>query len=283
LVTVSERRSITLRLYGVTVDQLPGELLAIARDLARQAAALLVDGMTRHREEVSTKSTRTDMVTDMDRASERLIVNGILERRPHDGIVGEEGADVAGTSGVRWLIDPIDGTTNYLYAHPGFAVSIGAQRDGETIAGVVNDPAHNDEFAAAKGLGATRNGQPAIAPDHDDLATALVATGFAYDAATRERQAVVLEYVLPRVRDIRRMGAAAVDLCSVAIGRVNAYYERGLSPWDLAAGALIATEAGATVGSLDGPIGARGLVVAAPRSLFSPFRDLLIAAGALDD
>jgi myo-inositol-1(or 4)-monophosphatase len=257
-------------------------LLAIARDLARQAAALLVDGMTRNRGEISTKSTRTDMVTDMDRASERLIVNGILERRPHDGIVGEEGADVAGTSGVRWLIDPIDGTTNYLYAHPGYAVSIAAQRDGETIAGVVNDPGHNDEFAAAKGLGSTRNGSPAIAPDHDDLATALVATGFAYDAATRERQAVVLEHVLPRVRDIRRMGAAAVDLCSVAVGRVNAYYERGLGPWDLAAGALIATEAGATVGSLDGPIGAGGLVVAAPRSLFEPLRDLLIAAGALD-
>jgi myo-inositol-1(or 4)-monophosphatase len=281
-VTVSERRSITLRLYGVAVDPLPGELLAIARDLSRQAAALLVDGLTRHREEISTKSTRTDMVTEMDRASERLIVDGILERRPHDGIVGEEGADVAGTSGVRWLVDPIDGTTNYLYAHPGFAVSIAAQLDGETIAGVVNDPMHSDEYAAAKGLGATRNGRPAIAPDHKELATALVATGFAYDAVTRARQAVVLEYVLPRVRDIRRVGAAAVDLCSVAIGRVNAYYEHGLSPWDLAAGALIAAEAGATVESLNGPIGGGGLVVAAPRSLFGIFRNLLIAAGALD-
>jgi fructose-1,6-bisphosphatase/inositol monophosphatase family enzyme len=264
------------------VDQLPGELLVIARDLAREASALLLDGLTRHRSEISTKSTRTDMVTEMDRASERLIVDGILERRPHDGIVGEEGADVAGTSGIRWLVDPIDGTTNYLYAHPGFAVSIAAQRDGETIAGAVIDPIHNDEFAAAKELGATRNGETAIAPDHADLATALVATGFAYDAVTRARQAIVLEYVLPRVRDIRRMGAAAVDLCSVAVGRVNAYYERGLSPWDLAAGALIASEAGATVGSLDGPIGAGGLVFAAPRSLFRPFRDLLIAAGASD-
>jgi fructose-1,6-bisphosphatase/inositol monophosphatase family enzyme len=269
-----------VRLYGVAVDQLPGELLAIARDLAGRAAALLVDGLTKHRAEISTKSTRTDMVTEMDRASERLIVDGILDRRPHDGIVGEEGADVAGTSGVHWLVDPIDGTTNYLYAHPGFAVSIAAQRDGETIAGVVRDPLHDDEFAAAKGLGATRNGRPAIVPDHDELATALVATGFAYDAVRRARQAEVLAYVLPRVRDIRRMGAAAVDLCSVAVGRVNAYYERGLGPWDLAAGALIASEAGAVVGSLDGPIAAGELVLAAPRSLFSSFRDLLIAAGA---
>lgn len=264
------------------MDQLPGELLAIARHLADQAGALLVDGLTRRRAEISTKSTHTDMVTEMDRASERLIVDGILERRPNDGVVGEEGADVAGTSGVRWLIDPIDGTTNYLYAHPGFAVSIGAERDGEVIAGVVLDPMHADEFAAAKGLGATRNGTPVIAPDHDDLPTALVATGFSYDAAERAKQAEVLSHVLPRVRDIRRVGAAAVDLCSVAVGRVNAYYERGLSPWDLAAGALIVAEAGATVGSLDGPVVAGGLILAAPRSLFAPFRDLLITAGAGD-
>src|SRR5262245_25129500 len=222
------------------------------------------------------------MVTDMDRASERLIVEGIRARRPNDGIVGEEGADVSGASGVRWLIDPIDGTTNYLYGHPGFAVSIAAQRDGETIAGVVRDPLHDDEFAAAKGSGAARNGRPVVVPDHDDLATALVATGFAYDAATRARQATVLEYVLPRVRDIRRMGAAAVDLCSVAVGWVNAYYERGLSLWDLAAGALVAAEAGATVQSLDGPVGAGGLVVAAPPSLFGPFKDLLVSAGAAE-
>jgi myo-inositol-1(or 4)-monophosphatase len=271
-----------VRLYGVVVEELPVELLAIARDLAGQAAALLVDGLTRRRAEVSTKSTRTDMVTDMDHASERLIVGGIHTRRPNDAVIGEEGAAVAGASGVRWLVDPIDGTTNYLYGHPGFAVSIAAQHDGETIAGVVRDPMHDDEFAAAKGLGATRNGRPVTAPVHDDLATALVATGFAYDAATRARQAAVLEYVLPRVRDIRRIGAASVDLCSVAVGRVNAYYERGLRPWDLAAGALIATEAGATVEALDGPLGAGGVVVAAPPSLFGQVRDLLVEAGAAD-
>jgi myo-inositol-1(or 4)-monophosphatase len=265
------------------VDQLPGELLAIARELAGQAAPLLVDGLSRHRSEISTKSTRTDMVTEMDRASEQLIVAGILHRRPDDGILGEEGSAVVGTSGVTWLIDPIDGTTNYLYGHPGFAVSIAAQVDGETVAGVVHDPMHDEVFAAAKGLGATCNDRPAIAPDHDDLATALAATGFSYDPANRARQATVLSYVLPRIRDIRRMGAAAVDLCSVAVGRVNAYFERGLEPWDLAAGMLIATEAGAIVGSLDGPAVAGGVVLAAPRSLFGSFRDLLIAAGAGED
>ncbi len=264
------------------MDDLPVELLGLARDLARQAAGLLLDGLTTRRSEVSTKSTLTDMVTEIDRASERLIVDGILARRPHDGIVGEEGADVHGTSGVRWYIDPVDGTTNYVYAFPGFAVSIAAELDGEMVAGVVHDPMHRDVFAAARGHGATRNDRPVVVPEHTDLATALVATGFSYDADRRARQATVLTHVLPRVRDIRRMGAAAVDLCSVAVGRVNGFYERGLGPWDLAAGALIAEEAGAQVGSVDGPAVAGGLVIAAPRSLYPSFRDLLIMAGAGD-
>ncbi|HEY2813307.1 MAG TPA: inositol monophosphatase family protein [Acidimicrobiales bacterium] len=268
------------------MDDLPAalldELFDIARQLATRASALLLDGLDRDRAEVSTKSSTTDMVTEVDRASERLIVDGILERRPDDGIVGEEGADIAGTSGVRWLIDPIDGTTNYLYRHPGFAVSIAAQLDGITVAGVVRDPVHGDEFGAVRGRGATRNGRAIHVVDHDDLQTALVATGFAYDPEARARQAVVLTHVLPRIRDIRRVGAAAVDLCSVAIGRVNAYYERGLEPWDLAAGELVASESGAIVGSLDGPARAGGVVIAAPRSLFGPLRDLLNTAGAGD-
>ncbi len=264
------------------MDDLPVELLDIARELADRAAALLLEGLTTRRSEVSTKSSKTDMVTEIDRASERLIVDGILARRPRDGVVGEEGADIAGTSGVRWYIDPVDGTTNYLYAFPGFAVSIAAELDGEMVAGVVHDPMHADVFAAARGHGARRNGRAMVVPDHTDLATALVATGFAYDADRRARQAAVLTHVLPRVRDIRRMGAAAVDLCSVAAGRVNAFYERGLGPWDLAAGALIAQEAGATVGSLSGPLVAGELVIAAPRSLYPSFRNLLITAGAGD-
>ena len=256
------------------------ELLALAIALASDAAALLIDGLERARVEVSTKSTPTDMVTEMDRASESLIVAGIRAERTHDSIVGEEGAHVIGTSGVRWLIDPLDGTTNYLYAHPGFAVSIAAELDEDVVVGVVHDVSHGDVYAAARGRGATRNGTPIHASTATDLQRALVGTGFSYEPARRERQAQVLVRVLPRVRDIRRMGAAAVDLCSVACGRLDAYYERGLGPWDLAAGVLVAEEAGAQVGDLRGGRASGEFVLAASRELFEPIRALLDEAGA---
>ena len=262
------------------VDDLAGELLALATTLAADAAVLLLDGLDRHRVEVSTKSSPTDMVTEIDRASEALIVAGIRAARPQDGIVGEEGADHPGTSGVRWLIDPVDGTTNYVYAFPGFAVSIAAEYVGETIAGVVHDPMHRDVYAAARNGGATRNGEPIHASTNDDLTTALVGTGFSYEPARRLRQAHVLTQVLPHIRDIRRMGAAAVDLCSVACGRLDAFYERGLGPWDLAAGALIAQEAGARVGDLDGGPASGHFALASAPGLFDPLRALLDTAGA---
>lgn len=256
------------------------ELLGVATDVAAAATALLMDGLTRARAEVSTKSTPTDMVTEMDRASESLIVNALRTRRPDDGFVGEEGADTPGTSGVRWVIDPIDGTTNYLYAFPGFAVSIAAELNGEVVAGVVHDALHRDVFCAARGRGATRNGAPIHASAQRELSDSLVGTGFSYDPQRRERQAKVLVEVLPRVRDIRRMGAAAVDLCSVACGRLDAFYERGLGPWDLAAGGLIAQEAGAAVGDLWGGPPSGNFVLAAARGVFEPLRTLLDAAGA---
>jgi fructose-1,6-bisphosphatase/inositol monophosphatase family enzyme len=262
------------------VDDLLDELLDLATDLATRAADLLVDGLSHHRVEVSTKSSSTDMVTEMDRASEALIAAGIRAARPDDGIVGEEGADHEGTSGVRWLVDPIDGTTNYLYGFPGFAVSIGAEYRGEIVVGVVQDPLHRDVFRAVKGRGATRNGEPISASTKDDLQTALVGTGFSYEPERRRRQAAVLTQVLPHVRDIRRMGAAAVDLCSVACGRLDAFYERGLGPWDLAAGALIAREAGATVGDLSGGPASGEFTLAASKGLFEPLRALLDTAGA---
>ncbi|MEY2449373.1 MAG: monophosphatase [Acidimicrobiaceae bacterium] len=262
------------------VEDLLDELLAVATDLAERAAALMVDGLTHRRVEVSTKSSPTDMVTEVDRASEALIVTGLRAARPDDGIVGEEGADHAGTSGVRWLVDPIDGTTNYLYGFPGFAVSIAAEQHGEMVVGVVHDPMHHDVFQAARGRGATRNGEPVHASTKHDLATALVGTGFSYERDRRRRQANVLAEVLPQVRDIRRMGAAAVDLCSVACGRLDAFYERGLGPWDLAAGALIAQEAGATVGDLAGGPPSGDFVLATSSGLFEPLRALLDTAGA---
>ena len=256
------------------------DLLALATTLAAQAADLLVDGLTRERVEVSTKSSSTDMVTEMDRASEALIVRGILDARPDDGIVGEEGSDHTGSSGVRWIIDPIDGTTNYLYAFPGFSVSIAAELDGETVAGVVHDPLRGDVFRAARGRGATRNGTTTRVSDKRDLATALVGTGFSYDPARRARQAVVVADVIARLRDIRRMGSAAIDLCSVACGRLDAYFEVGLGPWDLAAGALIAAESGARLGDLDGGPPSGRFTLAAGPGLFDALRELLDTSGA---
>jgi len=263
-----------------TVDDLLDELLDVATDLAASAAALLVDGLSRHRVEISTKSSLTDMVTEMDRASEALIVAGLRAARPDDGIVGEEGADHQGTSGVRWLVDPIDGTTNYLYGFPGFAVSIGAEYRGEVVVGVVHDPLHHDVFQGAKDRGAKRNGESIHASTKDDLQTALVGTGFSYEPERRLRQATVLAQVIPHIRDIRRMGAASVDLCSVACGRLDAYYERGLGPWDLAAGGLVAREAGATVGDLSGGPASGEFTLAASSGLFDPLRALLDTAGA---
>ena len=260
----------------------PSQLLALAVSIAEDAATILVDGLSRARTLVDTKTTGTDMVTEMDRASEALILDRILSARPDDGVLGEEGTDRAGTSGVRWVVDPIDGTTNYLYGHAGFSVSIAAEIDGVTTIGVVHDPLHREVFTAIRGGGAFRNGSPISTSTETDLGRALVATGFSYEPDRRRRQAAVLGLVAPQIRDIRRMGAASVDLCSVACGRVDAYYERGLQPWDHAAGALIASEAGAIVGDLDGGPASFDFCLAAPPSLFEPLRDLLSASGAAD-
>lgn len=258
------------------------KLLALAVQLASDAAGLLLEGLTRDRVVVDTKTTGTDMVTEIDHASERLIVEGILLARPDDGILGEEGTDRVGTSGVRWVIDPIDGTTNYLYGHPGFAVSIAVEIDGIISVGVVNDPLHGEVFTATIGGGSFRNGKPITVSTQSDLANALVGTGFSYESERRRRQAEVLGKVIPHIRDIRRMGAASVDLCSVACGRIDAYWERGLQPWDHAAGALIATEAGAIVGNLDGGAPEFDFCLAGPPELFATLRELLASSGAAD-
>lgn len=265
-----------------TAHPSPDELVALAGVVAQRAATALVDGLGRSRTAVTTKSSPTDMVTEMDRAAERIIVEGILAARPDDGLLGEEGTRRDGSSGVHWIIDPLDGTTNYLYGHAGFAVSVAAAIGDEVTAGVVIDPLHGDLFAATAGGGATRNGQAITCTSAGDLDRALVATGFSYEPARRARQAEVLTTVLPRVRDIRRMGAAAVDLCSVACGRVDAFWERGLQAWDLAAGALVAREAGATVGDLAGGPASTAFALAAAPDLFEPLATLLRDAGAAD-
>lgn len=255
-------------------------LRELAVRVAEQAAALQRHEIDRVRSLIEVKSSTTDLVTDVDRACERLLVDGIVAERGDDAIVGEEGTDRPGTSGVRWVIDPLDGTTNFLYGHPGFGVSVAAELDGTTVVGVVVDTMAGDVYAAVLGRGATRNGSPIAVSGATTLAEALIGTGFSYDPSRRARQAEALAVVLPKVRDIRRMGAAAVDLCSVACGRLDGYYERGLAPWDHAAGALVASEAGATVsGILEDAPSFEGVVAATP-AIAAGLRTLVANAGA---
>ncbi len=251
------------------------ELLDLAVTAAEDAADLL---RTSRPETVDTKSSTTDLVTDLDRAAEARIVGRLLDARPEDGVHGEEGGERTGRSGVRWVVDPLDGTTNYVYDYPAYAVSIAAEADGELVAGVVVDIVGTQRYTATAGGGAHRDGRPIRVSGVDDLAPALVATGFSYDRDTRGRQAGVLGTVLPAVRDIRRSGSAALDLCSVACGRVDGFWERGLAPWDRAAGGLIAAEAGAVVADL-ADLQPR-TIVAAPPALHGPLVALLGAAGA---
>ena len=226
---------------------------------------------------IHTKSSSTDLVTEFDRWSEATLIEHLSQTRPDDGFIGEEGTDRPSTSGVVWVIDPIDGTTNFVYDLSGFSVSVAARIDGVDVVGVVHDVVRRERFRATLGGGATRNGEPIHASDKADLATELVATGFSYDADRRRAQAGVLATVLPAVRDIRRLGGAAADLCSLACGRVDAYYERGLSQWDLAAGGLIAREAGAVIDDRQ-PSG--GAYAGAAPNLADDFFALVDTAGA---
>jgi myo-inositol-1(or 4)-monophosphatase len=258
----------------------PRQLLELAIEVALEAGALLAERQPYVRDFVGTKSSPTDMVTEVDTASERLIVERILSARSDDGMLAEEGSSREGSSGVRWVIDPVDGTTNFLYGFPAYAVSIAAEADGEAVAGVVYNAATRELFAAAKGHGATLNGAPIRVSAESELSKALVATGFGYSAEWRIRQATVLARLIGGIRDVRRAGSAALDLCSVACGRVDAYYEQGLNPWDHAAGALIAREAGGITEFLEGRAFPKPCIVAGAPGVFAAFRELLVAAVA---
>ena len=200
----------------------------------------------------STKSSTTDVVTEYDRAAEAHIVDELRRRRPHDAIIGEEGTDDDGTSGYAWFIDPIDGTTNFVYDQPSWSCSVAVAHDGHMVAGAVFVPPLDELYSAATGAGSTRNGETIRVSGATDLSLALVGTGFSYDPATRRRQATVVAGLIDQVRDIRRLGSAAVDLCMVACGRLDVYFERHLNSWDAAAGELIAREAGATTSDFRG-------------------------------
>ncbi len=259
----------------------PAELVALAESAAREAGTLAA----RIREEqgarvAATKSTPTDVVTEGDRAAEALLRRRLLAARPGDAVLGEEGGAAAGSSGVRWVVDPIDGTVNYLYGLPAWAVSVAAELAGRLVVACVHNPASGETWTATRDGGARLDGRAVTASSCRRLDQALVATGFGYDATRRARQADVLRAVLPRVRDIRRAGAASLDLCAVASGRVDGYYERGLKPWDLAAGRLVAEEAGARVGGLRGAEPGEDLVVAAAPGVYAALLELLEPLGA---
>jgi myo-inositol-1(or 4)-monophosphatase len=258
----------------------PQKLLELGVRLVREAGELARSGRSRALAAVGSKSSPTDPVTELDRATESLVRQRIAEARPGDAVLGEEAGSSAGASGVRWVLDPIDGTVNYLYGIPQYAVSLAAQSGGVTVAGVVRNPVSGEEWTAVAGEGAWRGGERLTGSGVSTLDRALIGTGFGYDSAVRAEQAAVVASLLPRVRDIRRLGAASLDLCFAAEGRLDAYYERGLQPWDLAAGALIAAEAGLLVTGLDGEPAGAAMTIAAPPRLHAALHAELARLGA---
>jgi myo-inositol-1(or 4)-monophosphatase len=260
------------------------QLLVLARDVAAQAAAHILSVRPEGRVTVArTKSSSTDPVTEIDTATEQLIRRAVAAVRPDDAFIGEEGGSSAGRSGVAWVVDPIDGTVNFVYGIPAYSVSIGVQVDGQVVAGVVRNVVSGEEYSAVLGGGAQRttDGREIVlqVPDDVELAGALVSTGFSYDAARRVEQSRAVTALIGQVRDVRRFGSAALDLCSVADGRVDAYVERGLNAWDHAAGVLVVREAGGVVTGLGGDEPDERLLVAAGPGLHAQLRAAVVAAG----
>jgi myo-inositol-1(or 4)-monophosphatase len=249
------------------------ELLAVAVEAAGAAGAVLAERYAGASEPsgVATKTTPTDLVSDADLAAERAIREVLARRRPDDSIVGEEGDDVTGTTGLRWLVDPLDGTVNYLFGVPQWSVSVAC----EGRAGGVLAPLRGERFEVVAGERPTLDGAPLRPSEREWLGTALVATGFAYDAGVRARQAQTIARLLPRVADIRRLGSAALDLAWTAAGRYDAYFERGVSAWDIAAGTMLCEAVGLEVRSLPARDGLPPGVLAAPAALAGELFDLV--------
>jgi myo-inositol-1(or 4)-monophosphatase len=265
--------------------ELGGQLEMVAIEIVRSAGQLLVNRPATMK--YSTKSSAVDVVTEMDNASEALVRDYLATHRPGDGLLGEEGTEIPSSTGITWIVDPIDGTINYLYQLPGWNISLAAQRAGETLAGAVFAPLLDGGmlWSAHRGGGARLQrgaAQPLSieANAQVPLHLALLATGFSYSTEIRRKQGARIAQLIPQVRDIRRMGAAAVDLCLVASGMVDGYFEEELAPWDLAAGELIATEAGALVTNGSGGKAGREMVVAAHPSLHSQILALLASVAA---
>jgi myo-inositol-1(or 4)-monophosphatase len=256
-------------------------LLAIAVRIAREAAETARRIRAEAITDVQTKSTDTDVVTSADKAVERQVVEALRRERPGDGVLGEEyGDSTTAAGGIRWILDPIDGTVNYLYGIPAYAVSLAAEVNGVVVAGVVINAATGDEWTATLGGGAWRGGRALHTSVRTRLDHSLVGTGFGYDVKRRAHQGAVMAQLITQVRDIRRFGSAALDLCAVAEGALDAYFETGLNAWDHAAGGLIASEAGATVAGLRGAPPGAAMVLAAPPPIFGPLHDALVELDA---
>lgn len=267
----------------------PSDLLAVAEQVARAAGALVHEGRPDVVGVAATKSSAVDVVTAMDLASEDLVRRTLARLRPDDGVLGEEGGSTVGTSGITWVVDPIDGTVNYLYGLPAWAVSVAAvsgEPDPATwtvLAGCVHAPATGETWTAARGEGAHLDGRRLVVAPAPPLERCLLGTGFGYVAQRRRAQARVLAELLPRVRDVRRIGAAAIDLCQVATGRLDLYYERGLQPWDLAAASLVVEEAGGVVTGLRGARAGTAMTVAGAGDRVAELAAVLAEQGADGD
>jgi myo-inositol-1(or 4)-monophosphatase len=257
-------------------SQSQAELLELAVSLARDAGALLLERFDGGRERaLASKSTPTDLVSEADLASERLIRERLAVARPADGFLGEEGGGADGTSGLTWVVDPLDGTVNFLFSIPQWCVSVAVTDDRGSLVGAIFDPCRDELFSATREGPPMLNGAPIVASERTDLASAMVATGFAYDAGVRAMQAEVFARLIPRVRDIRRFGSAALDLAWTAAGRYDAYFERSTKPWDIAAGTLVCERSGLTVSELPEreslPLG----VLAAAPALAQPLLEIV--------
>ena len=265
----------------MSVERIPpaGALSDIAVEMATRTGKLI--RTQRHKRfAVDTKSTPTDMVTDVDRRAEAYILEQLSTRRPDDAVLGEEGGGHAGGSGVRWLVDPIDGTVNFVLDLPQYAVSIAAEVDGQVLAACVHNPVSGEVFRAALGSGAFVGDERLAGPRDISLDRAVVGTGFAYDGGVRARQGAVVAQLLPRIADIRRAGSTALDLCATAAGRLDAYFEVGLNPWDWSAGVLIASEAGCAVTGLRGRAPTSRMTAVAGAHVATDFFSLLEELGA---
>lgn len=278
-ITRARRVASHVRPNMTTLPSLGSELRHIAESLAREAGDMALLGRKSGPLTATTKSSPIDMVTKFDRASEAMITEGLAHLRPDDAIIGEEGAAKQGTSGITWHIDPIDGTTNFYFDLPMWAVSIGAVDEHGPLAGAVYVPALGEMFSGARTEGATLNGFPICVRDNNDLADALVCTGYSYRISEREIHAKRVADIVMKVRDLRRFGAAAVDICFVACGRLDAYFEEHLHSWDLIASQVIATEAGAVFSDYVGKPVTPSQVIASTPGVHADLIQLIATSG----